>query len=220
MSLRRYFRRSHWDAERAAEIEACIALETHDNIARGMAPDEAHRAALRKIGNVTRIREEIYYMNTIGFLETTWRDVLYGLRSLRKNPGFTAVAVISLALGIGANTAIFSLVDGLLLRSLSVPHPEQLVQIAATFTDTPGAAPVRAFSFPAMQTIRDRNQVFSGVFGANVGGTTDILLDRSSEAVNISPCLLSSRICYRSQAVLKRLRRRAVRWPGSGRMIS
>jgi len=187
MSLRRYFRRSRWDAERAAEIEAYLATETDDNIARGMPPSEARCAALRKIGNVTHIREEIYRMNTIGFLETTWRDSLYGLRALRKNPGFTAVAVISLALGIGANTAIFSLVDSLLLRSLPVPHPEELVQLAATPTDTPGAAPLRSFSFPVLEAIRDRNQVFSGVFGENVSGTAEILLDGRAETVNFQP---------------------------------
>jgi len=73
MSLRRYFRRSRWDAERAAEIEAYLATETDDNLARGMPPSEARCAALRKIGNVTHIREEIYRMNSVGFLETVAR---------------------------------------------------------------------------------------------------------------------------------------------------
>jgi len=73
MSLRRYFRRTRWDAERAAEIEAHIAIETDDNLARGLAPEEARLAARRKIGNRAQIREEIYRMNTIGFLEASWR---------------------------------------------------------------------------------------------------------------------------------------------------
>ncbi|MBZ5617589.1 MAG: hypothetical protein LAQ69_02470 [Acidobacteriia bacterium] len=121
MGLTRFFRRSHWDAERAAEIEAYIDIETDDNIARRMPAKEAQR----KIGNVTRVREKIYHMNSIAFLETCGRDAIYGLSMLRKNPGFTTVAVVSLALGIGANTAIFSLVDTLLIRSLPAPHPEE-----------------------------------------------------------------------------------------------
>ena len=187
MRIRRYFRRTRWDAERAAEIEQYLAAETDDNIARGMPPAEARLAALRKIGNPAAIREEIYRMNTIAFLETSWRNVVYGLRSLRSNPGFTAVAIISLALGIGANTAIFSLVDALLLRSLPVPHPEQLVQLAVIQTDTPGAAPTAGFSFPLIEAFRERSQVFAGIFGENLGNTADVLIDGHTEVLHFQP---------------------------------
>jgi predicted permease len=94
-----------------------------------MQADEARRAAHRQLGNVTLIREEIYQMNTIGFLESAWQDLRYGARLLRRNPLFAIVAVLTLALGTGANTAIFQLVDAVRLRTLPVDRPERLVEL-------------------------------------------------------------------------------------------
>jgi hypothetical protein len=126
----RYFRRSRWDKERARELVSHLEIEADENISRGMLPDEARYAANRKLGNVTQIREEIFHMNSVNFVETFWQDARYALRMLRKNPGFAGVAILTLALGIGVNTAIFSLLDAILLRSLPVSHPESLVVLA------------------------------------------------------------------------------------------
>jgi predicted permease len=159
----RYFRREKWDAERAREMEAHLAIETEENIARGMSPDEARFAAKRKLGNETRIREEIYKMNSIGFLETVWQDIRFAIRILKKTPVITTVALLSLALGIGANTAIFSLMNSVMLRMLPVQNPEQLVEVGMqTPRSVRGIA--HAYTNPIWEQLRDHQDVFSGIF--------------------------------------------------------
>jgi predicted permease len=129
MSWTRYFRRKNWDEERARELKAHIEVETQENISRGMSADDARYAAQRKLGNATLIREEIYRMNSIGFLETLWQDVKYGVRSFAAKPGFTVFAIAVLALGIAANTSIFSLANAVLLRALPYPNSDRLVMV-------------------------------------------------------------------------------------------
>ena len=121
------------------DIRDFIERETQDNIDRGMPAEEARYAALRKFGNLTRVKEETREVWTIVWLEQFWQDVRFGLRMLVKNPGFTAVALLTLGLGIGVNTTVFSVVSTMLLRKPPVHDPDRLMML---FSRNVGAAGV------------------------------------------------------------------------------
>jgi len=138
------------------DIREHLELEIQDNIDRGMSPEDARYAALRKFGNVTRVKEETRAVWTFVRLEQWLQDFRLALRSLRHSPGFAITAVLILALGIAANVIVFGVVQGVVLRTLNVPHPEQVMMVqpksGLPFT-----------SHPEMRDVRDGNTVFSAV---------------------------------------------------------
>jgi putative ABC transport system permease protein len=196
MSWRRFFLRKRWDEERAAEIDAYLEAETSDNIARGMAPAEARPAARRKLGNSTLIREEIYRMNSIGFVETVAQDLRHAFRVLRKSPGFALVAIVSLALGIGANTAVFSVIHAVLLRPLPYPDPERLVRLGRSF-----GQPV---SIPEYLFWKENDTSFSSCAGYRGPGDRSLLFGTHQEW---APTMVVTSDFFRTLGVLPALGR-------------
>jgi predicted permease len=161
MRLGRFFHRRSWDRERAEEIEAHLMSEIDDNLAAGMTPEEARRRAYLKFGNPVRVREEIWQMNSIAMLESFLRDVRYAWRTLLRNPGYALIAVLTLGLGIGANTAIFTVINGVLLRPLPYAQAGQIVHIDEVAARL-GSDPI-GLSVPEFMDYRDQSHSFSNV---------------------------------------------------------
>lgn len=129
MNLRQIFGRRKEDSDLALELESHLEHEIDDNLARGLSPEEAKRQAHIKLGNPLVVRDRVWQANRLSWIEDTWRDLRYAARILARTPTFTCVAVLVMALGIGANTAIYSFLDSLLLRSLPVSDPASLVVV-------------------------------------------------------------------------------------------
>jgi predicted permease len=155
--LRGLLRRGSVEREVDEELRFHVMMRAEENMRRGMTPDEARLAALRSFGQWARVKEACRDVKGGGLLETLLQDVKFGARTLSKNPGFTLVAVLTLALGIGANTSIFSFVNAVLLRPLPVAEPGRLVYV---FGGT-RTAPYNVSSYPDYVDYRDRNEVFS-----------------------------------------------------------
>src|SRR5499426_4152977 len=169
LRLRALFFKPKKEDELQAELQYHLEREIEENIIRGMTPEEARFAALRSFGGVERVKEESRDVRGVRLLEEVWQDLRYGARMLMKRPGFTLAAVLTLALGIGANTAMFTIVHGVLLRPLDYPKPDQLMSLTAESPATGNTQ--NALSAPEYAEFRQMNQSFAAVGAYSTGGT-------------------------------------------------
>ena len=153
-------RRRRLDRELRGELEFHIEQLEAEHRARGLSPDEARRVARVDMGSIARVTEEYRDQQWIPSLDTAWRNVRFGMRSLRRTPGVTAAVVLTMAIGIGANAAMFAVVNGVLLKPLPFPDADALVAVDHGMTGTTDKLPSAPYLY---FTYRDENTAFEGV---------------------------------------------------------
>lgn len=191
------FRRRQLDREIDDELRAHLEMAAEENQLRGMSADEAWRAALRQFGGVTQVRETVRLREGWPLIENLRRDAGYAVRMLRKSPGFTAIAIGSLALGIGANTAIFSIAKHVLLDRLHVPRPAELRLLAwhsgktsavhsswGDWDRTQGGITSTSFSYPVYQLLRKQNHQLADLFAFKNIGLLNVTAEGEAEVLN------------------------------------
>lgn len=166
MNLRRFTGRKAKDADFADEIESHLAHEQDANAARGLSPEKARRRASLRFGNRNSLRDGEWRYRSVPWLDALWRDLKFVARSLRKTPGFTIVAIIVIAVGIGVNTAVFSVINTVLLKPLTYPNPQELVMLmnSSPRGSFPGA------NVPKFNIWRQQTGVFAKVAAYDYGG--------------------------------------------------
>src|SRR5215472_4033250 len=172
LRLRSLFRGPQADQELDDELRDHVEQRTNEYVAQGMAQEEAHRRARLDLGGIEQTKENCRDARRVRVIETTLQDVRFGMRMLRKNLGFTAIAVLTLGLGIGANTAIFSMMNSFLLRPLPVQNPQQITVLAMQLKK---GELQTTFSYPEFEDLRKQSSsVFSDVMTMtiNAGGLT------------------------------------------------
>ena len=182
--FRALFQKSQLDADMAEEMRSHVEMRTQENIESGMAPEEARFAALRQFGWTESIKEECREQRGIRWLENLVQDIRFGVRQLRKNPGFTAVAVLTLALGIGANTVVFSVAKTVLFRQLGFGASDRLMWIRLLNTQT-GTTEDR-LSVRDMEDIRESARSFESLALVGSPGATWEQSDRTEELLALS----------------------------------
>ena len=175
LRLRSLFRWAQADQELDDELREHLERKTEEYVAQGMTQKEAHRRARLDLGGVEQTKEKCRDARRVNWIQDLIQDLRFGLRVLRKSPSFTAVAVLTLALGIGANTTIFSVVNALVLRPLPVERPKELA-----FLENVHYGPGQ--SFPNYKDLRERNQTFAGLIGYRMA-PMELETDRGAERI-------------------------------------
>jgi len=174
-------RKDRLDREFDEELTTHLELLIDEGRRRGMSYTDARREALRRLGGLESIREVHREQRGMPVLDALAQDLRYALRMLWKSPAFTCIVTLSLALGIGANVALFSLVDDLLLRSLPLREPDGLVQVRQTVTVLGITKVATAFPREAFDYVRTHNQVFSDIAGFNTLDRPVVMVDGIAE---------------------------------------
>src|SRR5580693_4072268 len=182
MTWLRFFRRRRADSELQQELEGYLVEEIAENLARGLSSEEARRQAKIKLGSPQKVRESLWQQNTNATIDDLRRDLQYALRTLARSPGFAFTAILTLALGIGATTAIFSLVNAVLLRPLPFPEQEQLMWLSQQDHSLPGVA-AESLSYPDYFDWRAQNHTFSGI-ASYLGGRVTLQGDGDSQLLD------------------------------------
>jgi macrolide transport system ATP-binding/permease protein len=170
LRLRSLFRRKQMDEELKQEIRDHLEQQIKENLARGMSPDEARYAALRLLGSVTQIEEQCRDIRGTNHIENFSQDLRFGMRQLRRSPGFSVLAIVCLTLGIGANAAVFSWVEGILFRPYpAVIHQERLLALAGTARDQTGAT---AISWPDLLDLERSCTLIDAFVVSKITGST------------------------------------------------